>query len=64
MSLIKINKLDNMEVYRNINLYKAIGFADMLFDNALDRNNFLRQYFKDFREVKASHMIESKKFTK
>lgn len=64
MHLIKENTLDNMELYRNINLKKAINFADLLFDKPLDKNNFLRQYFKDFREVKATHMIESKKFTK
>jgi len=49
--------------YSKINITKAFEFADLIFDNNLDKLNFLRQYFKDFNETKESCLVKSKPFT-
>lgn len=49
--------------YQKINVDKALEFADLIFTNNRDKNNFLRQYFKDFTEPNSFKLTRSKSFT-
>lgn len=40
------NKKISLEMYRNINLDDAIIFSDIIFDNKLDKDYFIKQYIK------------------
>lgn len=54
----EIKRLDYSKIYFD----QALEFADLIFDNNLDKINFLRQYTKSF---KTSHFYKkAKKFTK
>ena len=47
--------------YHQINIRQAIELADLIFDNNLDKMNFLKQYFKDFQTNE--EYVKSKKLT-
>lgn len=52
-------------LYNEINLKDVLEFVDLIFDNTLDKLNFLRQYFGDFKgmyEVKRN--VYKKRFTR
>ncbi len=49
--------------YSKINIIKALEFADLIFDNNLDKLNFLRQYFKDYKETDEIQLVKSRPFT-
>lgn len=63
--LYKYNSMDNiLSLYNNIYFEEALELSDMIFDNNLDKINFLTQYFKSF-EVNNSHQnILAKPFIK
>ena len=50
--LDKFNKIHrkniNFETYELMNIKEALELSNLLFDNQLDKDYFLRQYFKDF----------------
>lgn len=50
--LDKFNKLHknniNIETYELMNIKEALELSNLIFDNQLDKDYFLRQYFKDF----------------
>ena len=50
--LDKFNKIHsnniNIEIYELMNIKEALELSNLLFDNQLDKDYFLRQYFKDF----------------
>lgn len=50
--LDKFNKIHsnniNIETYELMNIKEALELSNLLFDNQLDKDYFLRQYFKDF----------------
>lgn len=50
--------------YSKINLDKALEFADLIFDNNLDKLNFLKQYIKDGKEADGNVLVKSKRFWK
>lgn len=52
----------NISKYGQINIVEAIEFADLIFDNNLDKIYFLRQYIKD-GVVSNRPLIKSKRFT-
>jgi len=47
----KIDSFSSFEEYNKINLEEALELADMIFDNNLDKMNFLRQYLKSFKKI-------------
>ena len=53
----------DIEKYNKIYRDQAFELADLIFDNNLDKINFLRQYFKDFSENKIAYE-KCKSFTK
>lgn len=61
-----INKKENiqLESYNKIFLQESLEFADMLFDNSLDKCYFLKQYLKNNKEIpydnKQEKMIKCK----
>ena len=52
----------NYDVYNEIYLSQALEFADLIFDNNLDKINFLKQYLKSF-EITNIQNVKCKKFT-
>lgn len=42
-----IKEKSNYSFFNNIDIKKAIELSDIIFDNNLDKSNFLRQYLKD-----------------
>ena len=48
--------------YNEINIRQALELADLIFDNNLDKINFLRQYIKDYEHNDS--YVKSKVFTK
>ena len=54
--------LNDYEYYNIINIDEALELADLIFDNNLDKINFLRQYMKDFETN--NKYIKSKEFIK
>lgn len=58
----KIQNLGRAEKYIEINVEEALEFIDLVFDNNLDKLNFLRQYMKDFKITR--EFVKSKSFTK
>lgn len=44
----KRDNLNNYEYYNSINVNEALEICDLIFDNNLDKINFLRQYMKNF----------------
>lgn len=44
------DKDGNFKLYNKIYLNDALQLCDMIFDNNLDKVNFLKQYLKDFKE--------------
>ena len=63
---IKKYKTQKGKVYRNeVILKSALEYADLIFDNNLDKMYFLRQYIKDFQPgVEAKEAIHAKSFIK
>ena len=67
-----IEKISNTYEYRDVYTYEkmdydaAVEFADLVFDNNLDKLYFLRQYFKDFvvRDNKSVLLNPSQPFTR
>ena len=60
-----VNSNEDYYLYNEIHLQDALEFADMIFDNNLDKIYFLRQYFKSFEDnygIKGT--VKAKKFTK
>lgn len=45
----KFDDLQNIRKYNYINIDEALELADLIFDNNLDKINFLRQYMKEFK---------------
>ena len=41
------NKRTSLEMYININLDDAIIFSDIIFDDDLDKDYFMKQYIKE-----------------
>lgn len=51
--------------FGKLDINRAMKFCDIIFDNALDKTNFMKQYIKDGREtVDSSQPTYSKKFTR
>lgn len=48
--------------YSKINLNKALELADIIFDNNLDKLNFLKQYIKDGKESRSNTLVKSSRF--
>lgn len=50
--------------YHQINIQQAIELSDLIFDNNLDKINFLKQYFKNYQTnreyTKSKHLTKSK----
>lgn len=44
--------LENIQEYEKIDLEEALEFSDLIFDNNLDKINFLRQYYKNGKTSK------------
>mgnify|MGYP005780111251 CR=1 FL=1 len=60
-----VSSNEDYYLYNEIHLQDALEFADMIFDNNLDKVYFLRQYFKSFEDnygIKGA--VKAKKFTK
>ncbi len=64
-------RIDNMSfiykdyLYNEINLKDVLEFVDLIFDNNLDKLNFLRQYIGDFRGMyEVERNVYKKKFTR
>lgn len=55
----KTDSFSILENYNQIKLNEAIELSDMIFDNNLDKLNFLRQYLKSFK-VKNEFIISDK----
>ncbi len=56
---------ENKERYRNVNLRSALEFVDLVFNNNLDKINFLTQYFKKFENNYGfNRAVKSKRFIK
>ena len=53
---------DSLENYNMINVEQAFELADLIFDNNLDKINFLRQYLKRFETI--DEFKKTKVFTK
>lgn len=47
----KKNQDSSLESYNRINIEQALELADLIFDNNLDKINFLRQYLKRFETI-------------
>lgn len=60
--IIRNNIPSNITKYGQINIVQAIEFADLIFNNNLDKIYFLRQYIKDSNVSSKSH-VKSKRFT-
>lgn len=56
------DKMSNLLFYNEIYIEQALEFADIIFNNNLDKLYFLRQYFKSFQV--SSLFVKAKKFTK
>ena len=54
----------NYEYYNYIDPRKAFLFADIIFDNNLDKTNFLKQYIKDMKTTENTSPVYAKKFIK
>lgn len=54
----------NYEHYNYIDPKKAFLFADIIFNNNLDKTNFLKQYIKDMKTTDSSSPVYAKKFIK
>lgn len=64
MYRIKDNQ-NNYYHFDQLDIKKAMDFCDIIFDNALDKTNFMKQYIKDGREtVDSSQDTYSRKFTR
>lgn len=50
--------------YSKINLDKSLEFADFIFDNNLDKFNFLKQYIKDVKETDDKILVKARRFWK
>lgn len=60
---ISLNRhIGNLNYYNEIEVNQAIELSDLIFDNNLDKINFLRQYFKDFKSI--NKFIKTKEFIK
>ena len=52
-------------LYNEINLKDVLEFVDLIFDNNLDKLNFLRQYIGDFRGMyEVERNVYKRKFTR
>lgn len=60
--IIRNNIPSNITKYNQINIVQAIEFADLIFNNNLDKIYFLRQYIKDGC-VSSKPLMKSKRFT-
>ena len=56
------NQEFSLEYYNKINIEEALELADLIFDNNLDKINFLRQYLKRFETI--DEFKKTKVFTK
>ena len=56
------NQEFSLEYYNKINIEEALELADLIFDNNLDKVNFLRQYLKNFKTI--DEFKKTKVFTK
>ena len=45
------NQEFSLEYFNIINIEEALELADLIFDNNLDKINFLRQYLKNFKTI-------------
>lgn len=61
--IVKGNIPSELSKYSYIYIEQAIEFADMIFDNNLDKIYFLRQYIKD-GSVSNKPLVKSKNFTR
>ena len=61
----RISSDNNFIMYNEVNIKDALEFADLVFNNNLDKVYFLRQYFKGFQNAYGvTSAINSKKFVK
>lgn len=59
------NSMFNTEGFDIIDIDKAMELADIVFDNMLDKTNFMKQYYKDGSQTKISYSpCYTKKLTK
>ena len=58
-----IMNLSNYKYYRSIDIDGLLEFADLIFDNNLDKIYFLRQYLKDRKYTDNKVLVLSRKFT-
>lgn len=60
---INKDKFSTLEWYNEIYLQQSLELCDMLFENNIDKINFLRQYLKSF-EIGRKELEKAKTFTK
>lgn len=61
----RVSSEKNFKLYSEINIKDALEFADLVFNNNLDKVYFLRQYFKSFQNSYGiQNSVDSKKFVK
>ena len=65
-SMFRLNyDRNNHTGFDNYNIDQAVEFVDIIFDNALDKTNFLKQYMKDDTETQSEYNVHiCKKFTR
>ena len=63
--LINKKDLSNLKRYKEIDLTGSLELADLIFDNNLDKINFLKQYLKDMRTTRIKNsLVPAKRLTK
>lgn len=61
----RVSAEENFKMFNEVNIKDALEFADLVFNNNLDKVYFLRQYFKGLQSsYNISGAVESKKFVK
>ena len=62
----KISNFTNYDfMYKEICLKSVLEFVDLIFDNNLDKIYFLKQYFKDFKDISQFNSLKrTRKFNR
>lgn len=63
--IYNLNSPETLKIYNEIFIDQALEFCDIVFDNNLDKINFLKQYFKNFKVSKnIRSFTKAKRMTK